>query len=121
MPYWVLSGTPENWRIGLEKKIWGMNEKARGWWERIQPGDIVLFYATGNTGFLGEGIVLEKFIDETPLWPEEKEGKTSFKYRLKLKVEKLFDRPIKKPKWLRRIAFSANPISEDEYKKLVGK
>lgn len=30
MAYWTLSGTYENWKIGLEKGVWGIREKAKG-------------------------------------------------------------------------------------------
>jgi predicted RNA-binding protein len=45
--YWTLSGTLENWKVALEKGVWGVSERARGLWAKVQPGDIVVFYAKG--------------------------------------------------------------------------
>jgi predicted RNA-binding protein len=39
--YWALSGTPGNWKITLERGVWGVSENARGLWAKVQPGDIV--------------------------------------------------------------------------------
>ncbi|MCC6004245.1 MAG: hypothetical protein LM590_07875 [Thermofilum sp.] len=65
--YWALSGTLENWRVALEKGVWGVGERAKGLWARVQPGDIVVFYAT-RTGVLGYGVVEGKFEGSEPLW-----------------------------------------------------
>jgi len=47
----------------------------RRFWERVQPGDMVVFYAV-KSGVLGYGIVEEKFVSNEPLWPRERdEGK----------------------------------------------
>jgi predicted RNA-binding protein len=43
--YWTLSGT-------LEKGVWGVSEKARALWAKVQPGDIVMFYAK-RAGVIG--------------------------------------------------------------------
>ena len=118
MAIWVLSGTRENWEIGLEKKVWGVGEKARGLWNKLEPGDKVLFYAT-KTGFLGEGIILDKYVEEKPIWPEEKTKKKSFKYRIKIKVKKIYANPKPKPKNFRKVAFAINPVTEREYKQIT--
>jgi len=92
--YWTLSGTLENWRVALEKGVWGVSEKARALWAKVQPGDIVAFYATG-TGVIGYGTVESKFESGELLWPKEKEeGKVIWPYRIKIRVEKVRARPL---------------------------
>jgi hypothetical protein len=38
--------------IGIEKGVWGIRERARLLWGKVQPGDKVVFYAV-RTGVLG--------------------------------------------------------------------
>ena len=117
--YWTLSGTPENWRVALEKGVWGVSERARALWSKVQPGDIVVFYATG-TGVIGYGTVEGKFESDEPLWPEEKaEGKVIWPYRLKIKAEKVFEKPKPRPKNM-LVAFAINKLNEEAFRELQG-
>jgi len=96
--YWTLSGTLENWMVALEKGVWGVSERAKGLWAKVQPGDVVVFYATG-AGVIGYGTVESKFESSEPLWPKEKvEGKVIWPYRIKIRVEKVFEKPKPRPK-----------------------
>ncbi|PLJ77105.1 hypothetical protein [Infirmifilum sp. SLHALR2] len=62
---------------------------------------------------LGYGIVEEKFVSNEPLWPRERdEGEVLWPYRLKIKIEKLFERPKPRPKGM-LVAFGINVLSED--------
>jgi predicted RNA-binding protein len=116
--YWVLSGTLENWRVALEKGVWGVGERARGLWARVQPGDIVVFYAT-RAGVLGYGVVEGKFEGSEPLWPREREeGKVVWPYRLKIRVEKVFDKPKPRPKNM-LVAFAINKLDEKAFRELL--
>ncbi len=116
--YWTLSGTLENWRIGLEKGVWGVSEKAKGLWEKVQPGDVVVFYAT-KTGVIGYGIVEEKYVDREPLWPEEaRRGEAIWPYRMKIRVEEVFDPPKPKPRKM-LVAFAINVLNEQVFKEAV--
>jgi predicted RNA-binding protein len=38
--------------VALEKGVWGVSEKARALWAKVQSGDIVVFYAKG-AGVIG--------------------------------------------------------------------
>ena len=119
MRYWLLSGIPENWEIALKKGVWGVSEKARPLWEKVQPGDVVVFYATRKTGILGYGKVVEKYVDHTPLWPEEvKEGKAKWPYRLKIEVIKVFEKPKPKPEGV-FVAFAINKLSQEAFKRIA--
>jgi len=116
--YWTLSGTLENWRIALEKGVWGVSERAKGLWAKVQPGDIVAFYATG-TGVIGYGTVEGKFESSEPLWPKEKvEGKVIWPYRIKIKVEKVFEKPKPRPKNM-LVAFAINKLGEEVFNELL--
>jgi len=117
--YWTLSGRPESWRVALEKGVWGVSEKARGLWAKVQPGDIVAFYATG-VGVIGYGVVESKFESDEPLWPEEREvGKVLWPYRLKIKVGKVFEKPRARPKNM-LVAFAINKLGEETFRELLG-
>jgi predicted RNA-binding protein len=116
--YWTLSGTLENWKVALEKGVWGVSEKARGLWAKVQPGDVVAFYATG-AGIIGYGVIEGKFESSEPLWPREKEeGKVIWPYRLKIKVEKVFEKPKPRPKGM-LVAFAINKLRQEALKELL--
>jgi len=116
--YWTLSGTLENWRVALEKGVWGVSERAKGLWAKVQPGDIAAFYAAG-AGVIGYGTVEGKFESSEPLWPKEKEeGKVIWPYRLKIKVEKVFEKPKPRPKNM-LVAFAINKLSEEVFNELT--
>ncbi len=119
MQYWLLSGTPENWEIALEKGVWGVSEKAKGLWNKIREGDVVVFYATGKKGILGYGRVVEKYRDETPLWPREKEeGRCLWPLKIKFKVEKIFKEPKPRPKDV-FVAFAINKLTQEKFNQIL--
>jgi predicted RNA-binding protein len=73
MNYWLVVGTPENWKEAFEKgNIWGFRKKQRHRWEALQEGDMVLFYVMRPVaGIVGYGAVKTKFQQTQPLWSEE--------------------------------------------------
>jgi len=116
--YWTLSGMLENWMIALEKGVWGVGERAKGLWAKVQPGDVVVFYATGR-GVIGYGVVEGKFESGEPLWPKEKEeGKVIWPYRIKIRVERVFERPKPRPKGM-LVAFAINKLGEEAFNELL--
>ncbi|MCX8190222.1 MAG: EVE domain-containing protein [Candidatus Diapherotrites archaeon] len=86
---WVFSGTKENWKIALEKRKWGVKEKNRSLWQKIKPGDIVLFYVTTPISrIMGFGKVKETSEENSLLWPDEiKEN--NLKYPLRIIFEEM--------------------------------
>ncbi|MCC6005443.1 MAG: hypothetical protein LM590_13980 [Thermofilum sp.] len=38
--------------VALEKGVWGVSERAKALWARVQPGDIVVLYAK-RAGVIG--------------------------------------------------------------------
>jgi len=110
--YWVLSGSYENWQLGLKLGIWGVEGRARPLWERVQLGDTVVFYAVGR-GVLGYGTVREKSESAEPLWPEElKAGAAIWPLRLRIQVVETFQPPKPKLKGM-LVAFPINKLSEE--------
>jgi predicted RNA-binding protein len=71
--YWTLSGTLENWMVALEKGVWGVSEKARALWAKVQPGDIVAFYAK-RAGVIGRACVNKMLLKLNIRIIMEKEG-----------------------------------------------
>ena len=100
--------------IGIEKGVWGIRERARPLWAKIQPGDKVVFYAV-KTGVLGYGTVEGEFESREPLWPKEKErGEPIWPLRLKIRVEKVFREPKKKPDKM-LVGFPINKLDLDTF------
>jgi predicted RNA-binding protein len=58
--YWALSGALENWGVALEKGVWGVSERTREPWARVQLGNVVAFHAKGMA-VIGYDIVEGKF------------------------------------------------------------
>ncbi|MCC6003574.1 MAG: EVE domain-containing protein [Thermofilum sp.] len=119
MNYWTLVGTLDNWKIGIERGIWGVRERARPLWGKVQPGDKVVFYAV-KTGVLGYGTVEGKFESRELLWPEEKEkGEPIWPMRLKIRVEKVYREPKKKPDKM-LVGFPINKLDPETFEEVAG-
>ena len=89
MQVWISTGTPENWETAISGSIWGVREKLKHAWERLQKGDILFFYASAPVkGIIGVGRIENKFKQDKPLWAEElKQNKVIWPYRYDFKVE----------------------------------
>jgi predicted RNA-binding protein len=119
MNYWTLVGTLDNWKIGIEKGVWGVRERARPLWGKVQPGDKVVFYAV-KTGVIGYGTVEGKFESKELLWPEEKErGEPIWPLRLKIRVEKVYKEPKKKPDKM-LVGFPINKLDPETFREVAG-
>lgn len=89
--YWLVVGSPHNWRTAFEhKNIWGLKQTQRHLWERLNEGDVLFFYVTSPvSGIIGHGIVRTKFHQDQPLWPQEiKEKKVIWPLRFEFNVER---------------------------------
>jgi len=90
MNYWLVVGSIANWKTAFENgNIWGLKEIQRHWWERLNEGDTLLFYATQPVGgIIGYGILHTKFKQNRPLWPQElREHKVIWPLRFEFDVE----------------------------------
>lgn len=87
MSDWLAIGPPENWRIGIQKKIWAVSPAQNKSWEKVQKGDRVFLYATAPVkGIIGYATVSQTKVDESPFWPQEKvKGHTLWPFRIHFK------------------------------------
>jgi len=76
--YYILVADEKTWKVALEKCQWGFSQKNVGLWNTTNDGDFVAFYVTTPIKkIIGFGKVIEKFISEDILWPDEKLFKKS--------------------------------------------
>uniref|UniRef100_A0A7C1GAI1 EVE domain-containing protein n=1 Tax=Thermofilum adornatum TaxID=1365176 RepID=A0A7C1GAI1_9CREN len=119
MNYWTLVGTFRNWMIGILYGIWGVSKKAKSIWNKIQPGDRVVFYAV-KTGILGTGTVECKFESKELLFPEEREeGELKWPFRLKIRVEKVFEDSKERPGNM-LVTLSINELDSETFRVITG-
>jgi hypothetical protein len=64
----VSPGFPENYQIGLQAGLWGVQEKYAPRIARAGPGDLLFFVISGEVRSVHK-IESDPFIDRTPLWP----------------------------------------------------
>src|SRR2546423_13210895 len=71
---WVLTGSLDNFRATREHgfRVIGAKERRRRLAERIEPGDLVVFYVTGVQAFGGiVRVTGGVFEDPAPPWPRK--------------------------------------------------
>lgn len=70
MGFWLLTGSPENWKIGLQHNKWGVIEFFEKAWERASEGDVLFLYATKPVkGVIGIARIQSKLKEDTRIWP----------------------------------------------------
>ena len=77
MNNWMLVSSPENFETSRARgfDVAGMKSRHRRRWERVEPGDRVIFYLTGVKAIGGVARVAgDRFEDETPIWHSRREG-----------------------------------------------
>mgnify|MGYP001216086740 CR=1 FL=1 len=95
---WVLSGHPMNWKIAIEEKKWAVREQYKKLWDALNQGDLLIFYVIRPiSGVVGFGKVLEKLVEDYPLWPDEKNTDKVI-YRLRWKIDPIYFIPY--DRWL---------------------
>jgi hypothetical protein len=89
MKVWVSVGPPETWEVSISWNIWGVVEELKSVWDKLEKGDLLLFYATSPIkGIIGVGKVKNKFRQDKPLWAKEiEENKVIWPYRYEFEVE----------------------------------
>lgn len=81
---WILTGDEENWETAVRDKIWGVREGIlKKQWDKLERGDLLLFYAKSPVGgLIGLGLVESKFKQDKPLWRDEiREKRVIYPYR----------------------------------------
>ena len=48
---WRFTGPPENWITAIGINNWAFNEKNKSQWNKVKPGDTVIFHSTRKSGF----------------------------------------------------------------------
>jgi hypothetical protein len=79
--FFRFTGPPEHWLTAFKHMTWGLEEKHRASWKKIQTGDIFFIHSTGQqtsafsnaaSGIIGIGVVGFDFsIKDMPLWHYE--------------------------------------------------
>lgn len=71
--YYVLVADEKTWNIALKQNIFGFSERSKGLWNTSNMGDYLAFYVTHPIKkVVGFGIIIEKFIDDKFIFPDEK-------------------------------------------------
>jgi len=80
---WVLSGNEDNWERGLNEGVWGVTEKLKSEWEKLEKNDDLIFYCSKPiSGIIGHAKARNKFKQDKPLWREEvKQNRVIWPYR----------------------------------------
>ncbi|MEM3449510.1 MAG: EVE domain-containing protein [Nitrososphaerota archaeon] len=69
---WILSGSPSNWKVALERNIWGLRPQHKPYWLQVKNGDTLFLYATRPvSGVVGIAIVKKTVEEDKPFWPDE--------------------------------------------------
>jgi len=130
MKYWLNVAPTNSWEESLRLGICGVPpaEINRVQWMKMQPSDIVLFYATTPVkGLIGWGRVIEKFEERIPIWPQEKRaGHALWPFRIRIAVELVIpqdDWTVKRVKLgsYTTVQRSLMPLSETRGADLVAK
>jgi predicted RNA-binding protein len=87
--YWILSGSKDNWRIGITSSVWGVRSGLQNLWEKLQTSDVLIFYATSPiSGIIGFGRLETKFKQDKPLWKDEiDQNKVIYPFRFEFKID----------------------------------
>ena len=94
MTYWIVVGSPDNFRIAIDRgfDLFGFKSTRRRQSSEMQPGDKLIFYLTGVKMFGGIATVeSEAFEDHTPLFKSEKKPEEDYPFRVKTKSDVILD------------------------------
>jgi predicted RNA-binding protein len=90
MTCWIVVGSPDNYRIAIDRRfdLFGFKSTRRGESSTMQPGDKLIFYLTGVKKFGGIATVQsESFEDHTPIFRSEKKPGEDYPFRVKTKAD----------------------------------
>ena len=94
MTYWIVVGSPDNFRIAVERgfDLFGFKSTRRRETSTMQPGDKLVFYLTGVMRFGGIATVTsETFEDHTPVFRSEKKPGEDYPFRIRTKADLILD------------------------------
>jgi len=86
---WILVGNEENWETALQDNIWGIKKNLKNRWDKLEKGDILVFYISRPvSGVVGFGRVETKFKQNKPLWKDEiRANKVIYPFRFEFKID----------------------------------
>lgn len=86
---WILVGNEENWETALQDSIWGAKHNLKNRWDKIEKGDILIFYVSRPvSGVIGFGRIETKFKQNVPLWKDEiRANKVIYPFRFEFKID----------------------------------
>lgn len=90
MTYWIVVGTPENFRIAVKRgfDMFGFKSTRRRESAEMRKGDKLIFYLTGIKKFAGMATVTsEMFEDHTKVFKSEKKPGEDYPFRVKTKPD----------------------------------
>ena len=94
MTYWIVVGSPDNFRIAIDRgfDLYGFKSTRRKQSGEMQPGDKLIFYLTGIKKFGGMAeVTSESFEDHTQIFHSEKKPEEDYPFRVKTKGELILD------------------------------
>ncbi len=94
MTYWIVVGSPENFRIAIDRgfDLFGFKSTRRRETSAMQPGDKLIFYLTGVMKFGGIATVTsETFEDHKRIFRSEKKPGEDYPFRVRTKADIVLD------------------------------
>lgn len=94
MRNWICVINKENFKVVLEKRVWGVTERHKNLFQKIQPGDICAFYIIGewqgadkrDSCIGGLFTVISKpYFDTSDIFPSKRTDDERYPYRIELK------------------------------------
>ena len=145
MAYWLCFTTEENWKVIREKNIWGVPDRHKNTIAKVKPGDKLLIYVKQERYkdkvvepkiVAVYEVVSEPFKDSTRIFSSKgmRGSGETFPWRVKIKLIKIFDKPIEfkplapklkfitnKKKWSGHLMGKAmREIPEEDFRLIVG-
>jgi hypothetical protein len=93
---WILTGSPENYAATKAHgfAVIGLKERNRNRASEIEPGDRIVFYATGVKAFAGSiRIEGELYEDRTKIWPGKPGKADAYPWRFPTSAELVVEEP----------------------------
>jgi hypothetical protein len=93
---WILTGSPENYAATKAHgfAVIGLKERNRNRASEIEPGDRIVFYATGVKSFAGSiRIEGELYEDRTKIWPGKPGKADAYPWRFPTSAELVVEEP----------------------------
>jgi hypothetical protein len=96
MATWILTGSPENFEATRARgfRVIGMKEGRRNFAERMEPGDLIVFYLTRVKALAAVvRITGELYEDREPIWPGKPGKVDPYPWRFATEPEIVLDEP----------------------------